>query len=90
MTTTKSLLSKKDREKLHPSAQIQKLRRIAVRAQKNADWLTEMLGDYYVSYPEGAEETRIKRDKSQAKATAAADEMVALAKANGDPRARGL
>jgi hypothetical protein len=37
----KSLLSKKDQQ-LHDAAKVQKLRRIAVRASKRADWYLEL------------------------------------------------
>lgn len=83
---TKSYLSKKDRDSLHWRGQVQKLRRIAVRATKNADHLEELLSDYYVRYPEGADDVRAKVVSQRARATGAAEEMLAIAKANGDPR----
>lgn len=89
-TTAKSLLTKKDRESLHWRAQVKKLHRIASRAESKADWLSEMLGDYYTRYPDGADEVLVKRADLRAKALAAANEMVAIAQANGDPRAAGL
>lgn len=82
---TKSLLSKKDRE-LPWQTQVQKLRRIAVRATKKADWLIE-LNEMYADHPVA------KRDEIMAlrdKASVAAEEMLAIAKANGDPRVAGL
>lgn len=97
-TKTKSLLTAKYK-KMPWQAQVQNLRRIAARAQANADWMTEMIGNYNSQIADGeyADSARaniaecvVQRVKSQAKATAAVDEMVTIAKANGDPRVRGL
>ena len=89
---TKSLLSKKDRETLHWRGQIQKLRRIAVRAQSKADWMVEMQTRYSRN---GLDKDMIadceaQRVKAQARAIAAAEEMLAIAKANNDPRVAGI
>ena len=91
MTTTKSLLSKKDREKLSPQAQIQKLRRIAVRAQKHADWMDELSAMYADDESViDTDDNEAERAKSQAKANAAAEEMLAIAKSINDPRVAGF
>lgn len=88
-TTTKSLLSKKD-QKLHWRAQVKKLHTIANRAQHKADHLNSLARQYATDEPAWAEDARAKALVAQAKATAAAEEMLAIAKANGDERARGL
>jgi hypothetical protein len=59
------LLSKKDREHLHPRAQVQKLRRIAVRATNKADWNGELAAQYpgdemYATDPEEQTKLRLK------------------------------
>lgn len=87
-TPTKSLLTKKDRERLHWRAQVQKLQRIGNRAIKKADWLMELRG-MYADDPDVCP-SMDKVEALQDKAAAAAKEMVAIAKANGDPRVRGL
>jgi hypothetical protein len=97
-TTTKSFLTKKDRE-LHYRAQIKKLHNIANRAMKKADHMTELVGGYYTDMVEDAvdDAERVKAVAArteaaaevwalQAKAAAAAEEMLAIARANNDPR----
>lgn len=81
---TKSLLTKKDREHLPWQAQVQKLRRIGNRAMKKADWLEE-LREMYKDDPVVApsmDEVHALRER----ATMAVNEMLAIARANDDPR----
>ena len=87
--TTKSLLTKKDRN-LHWRAQVKKLHTIANRAQHKADHLNSLARQYATNQPDWAEDARKGAVTAQAKAKAAAEEMLAIAKANGDERARGL
>lgn len=80
---------------LHWRGQVQNLRRIAVRATSKAAWFRKLA--------EGLEEHKIAKDWQQRaadlradailldrKAASVAEQMVAIAKANGDPRAANL
>ena len=84
-------------------AQVQKLRRIANRAQKHADHMDDLLDTFYFDMLRDAETpaeiakatadmnaAAEDRNAARAKARGAAEEMVAVAKANNDPRAAGL
>ncbi len=100
--TTKNYLSKKD-QTLPWQAQVQKLRRIAVRAQKHADHLEDLLETFYHGYvldqttDEGLETAIRARDEAQldlitsrAKALEASRQMLAIARENNDPRVKGV
>ena len=97
-TTPKSLLTAKYK-KMPWQAQVQNLQRIGARALANVDWMTKLIGNYEMQIADGeyVDEARAniaecvaQRAKSKAKAKAAATEMFAIAKANNDPRVRGL
>lgn len=103
-TKPKSLLSKKD-QTLPWQNQVTKLRNIANRAQKNADWMTTLIcqyedqierytGDEYEIHPEKLqayiEDCVKKRTAKLERAEQAVTEMLIIAKANGDPRVRHL
>lgn len=99
---TKSYLSKND-QKMHWRAQVQKLRRIAVRAQNRQQHLENLLRDFYPNWIAdqttdlGLSRALEERDKAQRdvlkardKMIGATEEMLAIAKANGDPRVAGF
>lgn len=102
--TTKSLLTKRDRE-LPWQNQVTKLRNIANRAQKNADWMTTLIGQYedqierysgdeYERHPEKVradiEDCVKQRAAKLDRAERAVTEMLIIAKANNDPRVKHL
>jgi hypothetical protein len=104
MNTTKSILSKKD-QALPWQVKITKLRNIANRAQKNADWMTTLIGQYedqierytgeeYETHPEKLqayiEDCVKQRAAKQARAELAVTEMLIIAIENDDPRVRHL
>lgn len=84
----KSLLSAKDRQQ-PPHVQIQRLQRIGTRAQSQADWLSGKKDSRGRQLPAELVD-KVRAAEFQAKAKAAADEMLKIARASGDPRARGL
>lgn len=84
----KSLLSAKDRQQ-PPHVQIQRLQRIGTRAQSQADWLNGKKDSRGRQLPAELVD-KVRAAEFQAKAKAAADEMLKIARASGDPRARGL
>lgn len=102
MNNTKSYLSKKD-QNLSWQVKVQKLRRIAVRADKHAAHMQDLIDGYYTQIlneqttDEGFAKADADRNAAyadmraaQAKAKGAAEEMLAIAKANNDPRVRGI
>lgn len=83
-STKKSALSAKD-QNLPYEVKVKKLRTIATRAQAKADWLSGKKGKDGNQLPaEFVDQTRAV--EYQAKAKAVADELLALAQENNDPR----
>lgn len=81
----KSALSAKD-QSLPYTLKVKKLRTIGVRAQAKADWLSGRKGKDGKQLPAEFVD-RAEAAKYQAKAKAVADELLALARENNDPRA---
>lgn len=75
-----SLLSARDRATMTPEAQIHKLARIGRRAMAHADWIDELIS--LNPTLDRAERSRDVRE-SRAKAAAAADEMLRIARTAG-------
>lgn len=71
-------------------AKVQQLRRIGVRALAQADWLSGKSKDHMGYKLEPKYQDPEKAKQLYAKARAAQEEMVRVAQAIGDPRARGL